>query len=153
MKPEAFLYLGITTFFVIVGTIYWFTSYEDAGSVMLATASLLGLLAGGFLLIHARRMEPRAEDQPDATLADGAGDVGSFPTPSRWPFVMAFAATVFGTGLVFGIWLLLGGGVLFAVALTGLVRESRGQRGWDEPVEPGSRGIPPSTPQGTLPLD
>ena len=47
MKVESFFYLGVTAFFVVVGTIYWFTSYEDAGTTMLAASSLLGLLAGG----------------------------------------------------------------------------------------------------------
>src|SRR5690242_21495654 len=58
--------------------IYWFTSYEDAGTTMLAASSLLGLLAGGYLLLQARRFPPRPEDRPDATLAEGAGPVDQF---------------------------------------------------------------------------
>ncbi len=143
MKPEAYFYLGVTTFFIVIGAVYWFTSYEDAGSVMLATSALLGLLAGGFLLYQSRRIQPRAEDRPDATIREGAGDVGSFPTASRWPFVLAFGATVLGTGLVFGVWLVVAGGVLSAMAVVGLARESHGQRGWDEPLPPGP-GAPPT---------
>ena len=47
MKTESFFYLGVTAFFVVIGTIYWFWSYEDAGATMLAAASLLGLVAAG----------------------------------------------------------------------------------------------------------
>ena len=36
MKVESFFYLGVTAFFVVIGTIYWFWSYEDAGTTMLA---------------------------------------------------------------------------------------------------------------------
>ena len=60
---------------VVIGAIYWFTSYEDAGTTMLVASSLLGLLAGGYLLLQSRRFPPRPEDRPDATLAEGAGPV------------------------------------------------------------------------------
>src|SRR4029453_19538371 len=49
MKVESFFYLGVTAFFVVIGVIYLFTSYETAGTTMLAASSLLGLLAGGDL--------------------------------------------------------------------------------------------------------
>ena len=99
MKVESLFYLGVTAFFVVIGTIYWFTSYEDAGTTMLAASALLGLFAGGYLLLQARRFPPRPEDRPDATLAEGAGPVDKFPASTVWPFVFGFGATVFATGL------------------------------------------------------
>src|SRR5215831_1842406 len=90
MKVESLFYLGVTAFFVVIGTIYWFWSYEDAGSTLLAASSLLGLVAGGYLLVQARRFPPRPEDRPDATLADGAGLVDQFPASTVWPFVFVF---------------------------------------------------------------
>ncbi len=35
MKVEAWVLLFIGIFFGIMGTIYWFTSYEQSGTVML----------------------------------------------------------------------------------------------------------------------
>jgi Cytochrome c oxidase subunit IV len=126
MKVESFFYLGVTAFFVVIGTIYWFTSYEDAGTTMLAASSLLGLFAGGYLLLQSRRFPPRPEDRPDATLADGAGPVDQFPASTIWPFVFGFGATVFATGFVFGIWVVLGGAVVLVLGVVGMIRQSRG---------------------------
>jgi cytochrome c oxidase subunit IV len=126
MKVESFFYLGVTAFFVVIGTIYWFTSYEDAGTTMLAASSLLGLFAGGYLLLQSRRFPPRPEDRPDATLAEGAGPVDQFPASTIWPFVFGFGATVFATGFVFGIWVVLGGAVVLVLGIVGMIRQSRG---------------------------
>lgn len=125
MKVESLFYLGVTAFFVVIGTIYWFTSYEDAGTTMLAASSLLGLLAGGYLLFQARKYPPRPEDRPDATLADGAGPVDRFPASTVWPFVFGFGATVLATGFVFGIWVVLGGAIVLVLGVIGLIRQSR----------------------------
>ena len=125
MKVESFFYLGVTAFFVVIGTIYWFWSYEDAGTTMLAAASLLGLLAGGYLLLQARRFPPRPEDRSDATLADGAGPVDEFPASTVWPFVFGFGATVLATGLVFGVFVVLGGAIVLVFGVIGMIRQSR----------------------------
>jgi Cytochrome c oxidase subunit IV len=125
VKVESFFYLGVTAFFVVIGTIYWFTSYEDAGTTMLAASSLLGLLAGGYLLFQARKFPPRPEDRPDATLAEGAGPVDTFPASTVWPFVFGFGATVLATGFIFGIWVVLGGAIVLTFGIIGMIRQSR----------------------------
>lgn len=125
MKLESYIYLGVTVFFVAIGAIYWFASYEDAGSVMLAASAVLGLMVGGYLFHLSRRMTPRPQDRTDATIAEGAGPVDSFPGPTIWPFVMGFAFTVLVTGVIFGVWVLLAGGVLLLFSVIELVRASR----------------------------
>lgn len=125
MKVESLFYLGITAFFILIGTIYWFTSYEDAGTTMLAASSLLGLLAGGYLLFQARKFPPRPEDRPDASLAEGAGPVDQFPASTVWPFVFGFGATVLATGFVFGVWVVLGGAIVLVFGVIGMIRQSR----------------------------
>lgn len=126
MKPEGLVHLAIAPFFMIVGAIYWFTSYEDAGTTMLVAASLLGLVIGGYLLLQSRKFPPRPEDRPDATLAEGAGPVDEFPAPSIWPFVFALGSVIFATGLIFGIWVILPGAAVVGLGLVGLIRQSRG---------------------------
>jgi hypothetical protein len=125
VKVESFFYLGVTAFFVVIGAIYWFTSYEDAGTTMLVASALLGLLAGGYLLVQARKFPPRPEDRPDATLAEGAGPVDSFPAPSIWPFVFGLGAVVFATGLIFGVWVVLPGAAVLGLGVIGMIRQSR----------------------------
>ncbi len=125
MKVEAYFFLGVTAFFVVIGGVYAFTSYEDAGTTMLAGCALLGLLTGGYLLLVSRRIAPRPEDRPDATIADGAGARAEFPAASIWPFALAFGATALATGFVFGVWVIVLGGTVFTLAAIGYVAESR----------------------------
>jgi Cytochrome c oxidase subunit IV len=127
MKVESFYWLGITAFFIVLGAVYWFTSYEDAGTTMLVATSLLGLLAGGYLFLQSRRYPPRAQDRPDATLEEGAGPVDEFPAPSIWPFVFGLGATVFATGFIFGIWVILPGAAILGLGIVGMILQSRGR--------------------------
>jgi hypothetical protein len=122
---EAFVFLGVTAFFAGIGTLYWFTSYEDAGTTMLVGCALLGMLVGVYLLRASRRMQPRPEDRPDAALADGAGETAAFPAASIWPFVFGLGATAFATGFVFGVWIFVLGGAIFLLGVLGYVAESR----------------------------
>jgi hypothetical protein len=127
MKVESLYWLGVTAFFIVIGAVYWFTSYEDAGTTMLVATSLLGLLAGGYLYLQSRKYPPRPQDRPDATLEEGAGPVDEFPAPSIWPFVFGLGATVFATGFVFGIWVILPGAALLGLGLVGMILQSRGR--------------------------
>jgi Cytochrome c oxidase subunit IV len=125
MRTEAFFYLGIMVVFAAIGVVYWFVSYEDAGTVMLAGTALMGVFAGGYLYLQSRRYPPRLEDRPDATVAEGAGDIDVFPSATYWPLALAFGAAMTASGLVFGIWLVLGGLVFFVGGMIGWIAESR----------------------------
>ncbi len=70
-------------------------------------------------------MKPRAEDNPNATQAEGAGVVGTFPGSSIFPFVLGMAAFFVVLALVFGIWLLVPGVGLAFWALIGGTSEGR----------------------------
>jgi hypothetical protein len=135
VKIESFFYLGVTAFFVVIGAIYWFTSYENAGTTMLVASSLLGLLAGGYLLLQSRKFPPRPEDRPDATLEEGAGPVDSFPAPSIWPFLFGLGGVVFATGFIFGIWVVLPGAAVLGLGVIGMIRQSRGTEAADRERE------------------
>jgi hypothetical protein len=124
MRIEALFLLFLGAFFGLVGLVYWFWSYEDGGGVMLLGATLLGFLPGSYYFFWYRRMGNRLEDR-DAEIAEGAGEIDSFPNSSIWPFVMGMGAFTTVLGLVFGIWLLFLGIPLILTALTGVTAESR----------------------------
>jgi Cytochrome c oxidase subunit IV len=124
VRVEALFLLFLGAFFGLVGLVYWFWSYEDGGGVMLLGATLLGFLPGSYYFFWHRRMGNRLEDR-DAEIAEGAGEIDSFPSSSIWPFVMGMGAFTTVLGLVFGIWFLFLGIPLILTALTGVTAESR----------------------------
>ncbi len=140
MKIEGLFLLGVGVFFGCVGIIYWFLAYEDGGAMMLLGTCLLGLLPGSYYFYWYRRMRGskfffwghienkrglRQEDRPDASIADGAGVIASFPGSSIWPFVMGMGAFLLLLGFVFGVWLSIPGISLMVSALVGVTAESR----------------------------
>lgn len=136
MKHEAKLLIGVGAFFSITDIVYWFWGYhylsgngatgpEQSGTVMLIGTVLLGFLPGGYYLWWSNRMKPRPEDRPDATIAEGSGVIGAFPSSSIWPFVLGMGAFGICLAAVFGIWLLVPAFSLVFSAAIGYTVESR----------------------------
>jgi multisubunit Na+/H+ antiporter MnhG subunit len=125
MKIEARFLVGVAIFFAIVAVGYWFWSYEQSGTAMLTGSFLLGLVPGSYYLWWSRRMKPRPEDRDDATLADGAGVIGTFPGSTIWPFVMGMGLFFAALSAVFGFWLLAPGFAAVFLAAIGYTVESR----------------------------
>jgi hypothetical protein len=143
MKVESLFLLFLGLFFGGICLWYWFWGYEDGGTMMLFGATLLGFLPGSYYFFWHRRFHghkyffwgrikaagDRPEDRDDAEMADGAGDIDSFPNSSIWPFVMGMGAFSLVLAMVFGVWLAFIGIPLMLTALTGVTAESR--RGGD----------------------
>jgi Cytochrome c oxidase subunit IV len=125
MKIEALVLLGVATFFGIVGVVYWFTSYEDGGTMMLVGTCLLGLLPGSYYLWWHRRMGDRPEDRKDATVEEGEGQIATFPNSSIWPFVLGMGAFMLVLAFAFGSWFFFPAVGLMLTALVGVTAESR----------------------------
>jgi hypothetical protein len=118
---------GVGVFFGIIGVIYWFTSYEDAGFLMLMGSMLLGLLPGSYYLWWSYKMKPQPDDDPNADMAEGAGTVESFPGSSIWPFVLGMGAMFTVLTFVFGLWLApIGAALILSAAIGGTMESRRG---------------------------
>ena len=133
MKTEGAIFVGIASFFTVIAAIYWFTSYEVAGSVLLLLTAGLGAIPGAWLVFRSRKLPPRLEDQEDGDAAAGAGPVGTFPESSVWPFVFALGLALAGVGFVFGVWFALPGLPLAIAGVAGGIAE--GRRGVDRREE------------------
>jgi hypothetical protein len=139
MKIESMFLLFLGAFFGVVGIVYWFTAYEDGGTMMLAGTAALGFLPGLYYFFWHRRFHgtrwffwgkvnapgDRPSDREDATMDEGAGVIDSFPSSSIWPFVLGMGAFLTVLALVFGFWLIFVGIPLILTALTGVTAESR----------------------------
>ncbi len=116
----------IGAFFGIIALIYWFTSYEDAGFLMLIGSAFLGLLPGSYYLWWSRRMRPlEGDDARTPHRASGAGVIDSFPGSSIWPFLLGMGALFATLTFIFGLWLAPIAVALGLSAVIGGVVESR----------------------------
>ena len=124
MKVERRLFLGAAAFFAVTATVYWFVSYEDAGTTMLGASVPAFAFVGLWLWFQSRKQRPRPEDDGNATPADGAEDLGYFPASSAWPFVVSAGAVILANGMVFGPPIAVIGLLLIAAGVFGYARES-----------------------------
>jgi hypothetical protein len=123
MKVEWRLFAGAAAFYTVTATIYWFVSYEQAGTAMLAASVPAFALIGLWLVFQSRRHGSRPEDR-DATPADAAEDLGYFPASSAWPFVLSAGVVVLANGLVFGPPIAVVGLLLMVAGVFGYAREA-----------------------------
>ena len=120
---EAWIFMILVIFFVVVTPIYWFLSYDPTGTTALILTGLLVLMIAGYLALVARRIDPRPEDRSEGEVLEGAGDLGFFPPQSKWPLLCGLTFIPVALGPVFGWWLMLVGFALGAVTLTGWIYE------------------------------
>lgn len=133
MKVEGRIFLFIAAFCFVMAVVYgiWTKldstdhAIEPVGLIALILTGGLALIVGTFFEFVARRLErPRPEDNEDAEVSDGAGEVGFFSPGSYWPIALALAAAVVGVAVAFWlVWLLVAGGVFVLLMVGGLVFE------------------------------
>jgi hypothetical protein len=132
MTDEAAVMLRIGAFGIVAAVVYWFLTYEWLGSVALLTLGLgpgfAGLLMarmqadrqvegfGDFVRRFAGAPKERRETR-DHDLANE--EVMVIPSPTIWPFVMSLGFAIALTGLIFGLWLALMGGILVVAGILG----------------------------------
>ncbi len=126
MRVNGLFLAGIGVFFGIIGVVYWFTSYEDAGFLMLMGSMLLGILPGGYYLWWSMHTKKALDgDVGDATVDEGAGTIDSFPGSSIWPFLLGMGALFATLTFAFGLWLAPIAAALGVSAVIGATVESR----------------------------
>jgi hypothetical protein len=139
MKVETALTLFGTAFVGLIAAIYWFTSYEAAGSTLLLVGAAMYCFLTGYLYLQARRIRggpPRPEDLEDGTVADAETPVGYFPAASVWPPAIALGAVVAALGLVYGYWFFVVASILLIGAVIGYAIEAQAR---PDPAPPSNR--------------
>lgn len=133
---ETRFFLVIAVFGIVIGIIYWFVAYEEAGTVLLlgfgGAAGVIGLR----LLVAPqgarvrRAVHQRSEGHPAADVSldrkdvtgAGAGGIdrpflderGRIPSPTLAPFALGLGLSVMLTGVIFGPGPIVAGLVPFA---------------------------------------
>jgi Cytochrome c oxidase subunit IV. len=91
MKVESRIFEIITAFFFLCAIVYAVLARESVGVAGLFLTGCLSLIIGTYFRFVSRRLESRPEDNPEAEVSDGAGDVGFFSPGSYWPIAVAGA--------------------------------------------------------------
>lgn len=124
MKVESKVFEICTAFFFICAIVYTVLAGESVGVAGLFLTGGLSLIIGTYFRFVSRRLEERPEDNPEAEVADGAGEIGFFSPGSYWPLGMALAAAFLAVALAFmHIWLVGIAIVVLLLAVAGLVFE------------------------------
>ena len=124
MKVESRIFEIVAGFCFLAGIVYTVLTHEAVGIAGLFLTGGLALIIGTYFRFVSRRLQPRPEDNPDAEVADGAGEIGFFSPGSYWPITLAGAAALVGLSLAFWyVWALVTAGVLLLIAVGGLVFE------------------------------
>ncbi|HWE90390.1 MAG TPA: cytochrome c oxidase subunit 4 [Pseudonocardiaceae bacterium] len=133
MKVEGRIFMLIAVFAFLAAVAYgiWTKvgstdhAVEPVGTVGLILTGGLCLIIGTFFGFIARRLEqPRPEDNTEAEISDGAGDMGFFSPGSYWPVGLAGAAALGALAMaLWEIWLLVIAIVLILFMVGGLVFE------------------------------
>jgi Cytochrome c oxidase subunit IV len=125
MRVEARIFEIITVFFFGSAVIYGLWSHgEPVGSAAITLTGGLTLIVGTYFRFVSRRVRMRPEDNVEAEISDGAGELGFFSPGSYWPFGMALSASVLGYALAFGHWWMVAIGVAVVIGtVAGLVFE------------------------------
>lgn len=124
MKAEQWIFWGLAAYFLIMSPIYPYVTWRTQGEVevigttVIILSLLFTLMIAFFLYATGRRMDKRPEDNAEATVADGAGNMGFFAPASIWPFWAALVTMMIFLGWIFGYWLaIIGAGIgVWAVA-------------------------------------
>ncbi|MCW2720566.1 cytochrome c oxidase subunit 4 [Pseudonocardia sp.] len=124
MKVESRIFEIITAFFFLCAIVYSVLTHEVVGMAGLFLTGGLSLIIGTYFRFVSRRLEERPEDNPEAEVSDGAGDVGFFSPGSYWPITLAGSAALVAISLAFFyVWSLVIAGVLLLISVGGLVFE------------------------------
>lgn len=101
MKVESRIFEICTCFFFLCAIVYGILSKEAVGVVCLTLTGGLSLIIGTYFRFISRRLEPRPEDNPEAEVADGAGEMGFFSPGSYWPIGLAAAAAILAISMAY----------------------------------------------------
>ncbi len=117
------LFGGVGLFIVAIALLYWFVSYEHAGSTLLALAAVLALMTGAYVAWPRKGHE--GGDGPEPEPGHDPHDGVWFPQASIWPFAIGAAMALIANGLLLGRWLVIPASVFLAWSIAGLIRQGR----------------------------
>ena len=124
MKASWKLFGGLAVFYAIVTVVYVQVGGEPLGiSGLLLSACLAGMIGFYVWFTQKRIGKILPEDNTEAEIADGAGELGFFSPHSWWPLPTGMSAVAAGLGLIIGWWFTLIAVTALIISVIGWVTE------------------------------
>lgn len=124
MRASWRLFTLLAVFYAIMTVIYARLAGEAVGVACLVLSAGLAGMVGFYVWFTQRRIgKVLPEDNLQAEIADGAGELGFYSPHSWWPLPVAFSAMLTGLGLIIGWWLTLIGVGALVLSVIGFVTE------------------------------
>ncbi|MGX4692649.1 cytochrome c oxidase subunit 4 [Streptomyces sp. JNUCC 63] len=123
MKIQGKMFMWLGVFLLITAIVYGVWSKEAAGATTLFMAFGLAVMVGFYLGFTARRVDPGAQDNKEADVADDAGELGFFSPHSWQPLGLGIGAALAFLGIAVGWWLLYFAAPLIMISVWGWVFE------------------------------
>lgn len=124
MKTNWVLFGGIGLFYSLMSTIYWLIGGEPVGIACLILSAALAFMVAFYVWFTQKKIGiTLPEDNLNAEIADGAGELGFYSPHSWWPLALAAFTIVTGLGLIIGWWLTAIGVGLLVLSIIGFVTE------------------------------
>src|SRR5690606_16108674 len=111
LPTETKMFGVLGAFYLGAGIVYWFLSYEWAGTALLIFAGAFSFVAGGYFWSRLREVQQEVEvDEAEGPTVDHPGLY--LPHTSIWPIGMALGAAVSLAGIAIGWWFFIPGAAL-----------------------------------------
>jgi hypothetical protein len=141
MAEELRFFIRVALYLIVADTIYWFVTYEWAGSVLMGTLAMGAIFFAIAAGVTARGLRTSPAPEPlghgligglDRTLGfheppreDGPLDIEDEPIPpsSIWPLVASVGGLLLALGLVYGTWFWLPGASVVLLSMWGWLTE------------------------------
>jgi hypothetical protein len=144
-ETRFFLFVG--AFGLVLAVLYWFLTYEVAGTVLLAGFGLGALLLGVVLL--AERGGAGIDQPADPGPTPFTDDSGRIPDETLAPLALGLGVALALTAVVFGPWLVVAGIVPLAWGAWTWLRGARDEMDAVVEAEHGRAQAGPTTPRAT----
>ena len=121
MKTSWRLFVGLAVFYAIMAVIYYAVGGEAVGITAISLSSGLAVLIGFYVWFSDKRIGTMPQDNLQAEIADGAGELGFYSPHSWWPLPVALSMVAAGLGLIVGWWFTLIAIAALVVSVLGFV--------------------------------
>ena len=112
MAEEVRFFVRIALFTIVIGTIYWFVSYEEAGTILFGGIVASAVTFALAIVLHVKAARQGGRGVKALLGFDDVGgdrplnlDEDTFPSASMWPAAASLGFTLVALGLVYGAWL------------------------------------------------